>query len=231
MLARTVALVALVIALAVALLHACTLSARARVHRIAAVAAAESFDRALASAQSQIAGEIAAGADPRSLPPAMPAPAPSCASVRPDGTCALTVTVAIASTTTQRISGTTAGDDCTATCAQNLQGNDAVAEGRLSVRVTASASGPNGTVFASRDRYAIFRTTRTAPYASLIGMRDASGEGVAAGASEGDDAGTPALTTVDVRYVNAATGASMAGNAWRSGAWEHDDAGARAWEP
>lgn len=231
MLARTAAVVAFVVALAIALLHACALSARARVHRVAAGAAAESFDRALASVQMQIAGEIAAGADPRSLPPAMPSPAPSCASVRPDGTCALTVTVAIASTTTQPIPATTAGDDCTATCAHNLQGNDAVAEGRLSVRVTARASGSNGTVFASRDRFAIFRTTRTEPYASVIGMRDASGEGVAIGTSEGEDAGTPAFTTVDVRYVNAATGASMAGNAWRSGAWEHDDAGATAWEP
>jgi len=230
-LARTVVVVALVVALAVALLHACALSARARVHRVAASAAAASFDRALASVQAQIASEIAAGDDPRSLPSAMPTAAASCASVLPDGTCALTVTVTIASTTTQPISGSTAGDGCAATCAQDLQDNDAVAEGRLSVRVTSNASGPDGMVFSSRDRYAIFRTTRTAPYASLIGTRDASGEGIATGTSEGEDAGTPARTTVDVRYVNAATGASMEGNAWRSGAWQRDDASATAWEP
>jgi len=82
-----------------------------------------------------------------------------------------------------------------------------------------------------RDRYAIFRTTRTAPYASLIGMRDASGESVAQDASEGEDAGAPGVTTVDVRYVNATTGANVDGNAWRSGAWSHGDASATAWEP
>ena len=227
MLARTIVLVAFVIALAVALLHACALLARARVHRVAANAASTSFDRALAVVQGELASEIAAGGDPRSIAFVAPTPAPTCASAMADGTCALTVALAVASTTTQPIGPT--GDDCTPACARNLQGNDAVDEGRIAVRIRASASGRNGTVFSTRDRYAIFRTTRTAPYASLIGVRDASGEGVAIGTSEGEDAGTPALTTVDVRYVDAATGASMEGNAWRSGAWSRDDAGCAYW--
>ncbi|HEY8320354.1 MAG TPA: hypothetical protein VIG46_01005 [Candidatus Baltobacteraceae bacterium] len=229
MLLRTIALVAFVVALATALLHACAALARARVHRAAAIAAAAGFDRGLAAAQVAIATAIAGGDDPRSVAFVAPTPAPACASVAADGSCALTVAVAIASTTAQAVGSGSA--PCASACAWDLQGNDAVEEGRLALRVTASAVGPNGTIFSTRDRYALFRTTRVPPFASLIGERDATGEGVALGASEGEDAGTPALTTVDVRYVNGTTGASVEGNAWRSGAWEHDDAGATAWEP
>jgi len=230
MLLRTIVIVAFVIALATALLHASAALARARLHRAAAIAATAEFDRGLASAQVAIASAIAGGDDPRSVGFVAPTPAPSCADARSDGSCALTVSLAIASTTTQPV-GPAAGSDCAPACAYDLQGNDAVDEGRISLRVTATASGPEGTAFATRDRYAIYRTTRVPPYASLIGERDASAEGIATGTSEGEDAGTPSLTTVDVRYVDAGTGASIEGNAWRSGAWARDDASATAWEP
>ena len=229
MLLRTLVLMAFVVALAIALVHACAALARARVHRAASIAAAAGFDRGLAAVQVAIATAIARGDDPRTVAFVAPSPAPACASVAADGSCALTVAVAIASTTTQTIGS--GSEPCVAACARDLQGNDAVEEGRLAVRVTASAVGPNGTIFSTRDRYALFRTTRVPPFASLIGERDATGEGVALGASEGEDAGTPALTTVDVRYVDAETGAYVEGNAWRTGAWAHDDASATAWEP
>jgi hypothetical protein len=229
-LARTVVIVAFVVALASALLHATALLARARVHRVAVAAVATSFDVALAMTQAQLAGAIASGGDPRNLTLAMPSPKPSCASVRPDGTCALTIALTLASSATQTV-GAAESNDCTPQCASNLQGNDAVDEGRFALHISASAAGPNGTVFATRDRYAIFRTTRLAPYASLIGTRDASGESIAGGTSEGEDAGAPALTTVNVRYVDAATGASMEGNAWQSRGWANADASGTAWEP
>ena len=218
MLARTVVVIAFLVALAGALIHTCALMARARAHRIAATAVAASFDAALAATQAQLATAITSGGDPRALAIALPSPTPSCASVRADGTCALTVSAMLAATTTQPV-GDDASESCAPQCANDLQGNDAIDEGRFALRISASASGPTGMVFAMRDRYAIFRTTRVAPYASLIGMRDASGESIAAGTSEGEDAGAPALTTVDVRYVNAKTGASVAGNAWQSRGW------------
>lgn len=147
-----------------------------------------------------------------------------------DRTCALTIAVGFAPTTAQGIA-TASGSDCVPRCANNVQGNDAIDEGRFALRIDVRATGPSGTVFASRDRYAIFRTTRVAPFASLIGTRDAGGQSIAAGSSEGEDAGTPALTTVDVRYVNAATGAKMDGNAWQTRPWASSDASGTAWEP
>ena len=230
MLARSVVVLAFVVALATALVHSCAVLARARVHRIAATAVARSFDLALARTQAQLAGAIARGADPRTAAFVPTAFAPSCASARADGTCALTISTATAPTTTLAIASEPAGA-CLPLCANDLQGNDAIEEGRFALRISVRAIGGTGTSFATRDRYALFRTTRLPPYASLIGTRDASGESIVAGIGEGEDAGTPALTTVDVRYVNAATGASMEGNAWQTRPWANADAGATAWQP
>ncbi len=230
MLARAVVVIAFVGALATALLHTCALLARARVHHVAATAVAASFDAALASAQAGLAANIAAGGDPRGVGFVPPTPAPACASPGSEGACALTISVAFAATTVQGVA-TSGGGDCVPQCARDLQGNDAVDEGRFALRIEARADGPTGTVFASRDRYAIFRTMRVAPYASLIGTRDVGGESIAVDSSEGDDAGTPALTTIDVRYVNAATGAKMEGNAWQTRSWSSSDASGTAWEP
>ncbi len=63
----------------------------------------------------------------------------------------LSIAVAFAATTSQGIA-TSNGGDCVPQCANDLQGNDALDEGRFAVRIGASAIGPNGTVFASRDR-------------------------------------------------------------------------------
>lgn len=230
MLARAIVVIAFVVALATALVHACASLARARVHRIAATAVATSFDAALAAAQAELAAELAAGGDPRAIAFVPSTPPPTCARTLVDGTCVLTIVVAFAATTTTAIGSVRTGA-CVPQCAIDLQGNDAIEEGRFALRIDARASGPSGTVFASRDRYAVFRTTRIAPYASLIGTRDAAGESIAAGSSEGEDAGTPVLTTVDVRYVNAATGAKMDGNAWQTRSWASSDAGGTAWQP
>lgn len=103
-------------------------------------------------------------------------------------------------------------------------------EGRLALRIDACATGPSGAVFATRDRYDLPDDSGRA-YASMIGMRDAGDESIVAGSSEGEDAGTPALMTVDVRYANAATSAKMDGNAWQTRPWASSDASGTAWEP
>lgn len=165
MLARSLVIVAMIVALAGALLHAAALLARARVERAHERAASLAFDASLAQTKAAIAGALARGADPRAL-----------AVTLPPGAVAVPLV-----------------DD-----ARDLQSNDAVDEGRYAVRIR------DGT----RDRYAIFRVFRTPPYAMLAGIRDGT-----AAPQTGDDAGAES-TRVSVRYVDAVSGASFAGDAW-----------------
>jgi len=179
---RVLAVVALVAALAGALLHACALMARARLHRAAEHRATVAFDAELAQARAAIAAAVARGQDPRALAIALP-----------DG-----------------IDAVPFDDD-----ARNLQGNDAVAEGRYEVRIRTS----------TRDRYALFRTFRAPPYAMLAGIRDAT-----TGTATGDDAGA-IPTRIEVRYVNAATGATSSGDAWTQRAIANAGAASPRWDP
>lgn len=127
--------------------------------------------------------------------------------------------------------GSAPAQDCSPLCATNVQENDHVNEGRVTVRVRVVVAGADGTVFARRDRYALFRTLRVAPYATLVGERDAAGGTIASGAAEGDDAGIPAATTTNVRYVNARTGAQMDANAWAARGWSDSDNVSGTWDP
>jgi hypothetical protein len=228
---RTVFVVAFLVALAGVIVGATASLARAQVHRRAAIAADASFAQAVAATQAGIASAIAGGADSRNLTFVPPSTPPACAAVDAGGKCALNVTTSIDNTTTQPIATSADAAACTPLCAQNIQGNDAIGEGRLAVRVRAAVSGASGEIFAARDRYAIFRTLRLPPYAALIGTRDATSETIGIGNMEGADAGVPALSTIDVRYVNAATGASLDANAWQTRGWDAASRSGTAWEP
>jgi hypothetical protein len=111
-----------------------------------------------------------------------------------------------------------------------VQENDAISEGRIAVAIAVSVTGASGEVFAHRERDALFRTLRVPPYAALVGIKDATDEAIAAGASAGDDAGLPA-TVIDVRYVNAQTGASTDANVWQSRGWSDGSGTAPPWDP
>jgi len=251
MLIRTLFIVLLLATLGAAIVHSTASLARAEVHRRANIAADVAFNTAVVAIQASVVTAIAGGADPRALPTIVPTVAPTCAAPNTESTgvpnngaaCALTATTIIVPTTTQEIglspegSGSGSGNACAPLCAINAQENDAIAEGRLAVHITVAVSGGNGgnvgggEIFASRDRYAIFRTMRIPPYVTLAGTRDTTADAIAAGTSEGDDTGTPSLTTIGVRYVNASTGAGVDANAWQSRSWNNIDTSGTAWDP
>ncbi|HEY5256756.1 MAG TPA: hypothetical protein VIJ12_00050 [Candidatus Baltobacteraceae bacterium] len=230
MLLRALVVVALVSVLAATLLHACATLARARVHRIALAAAERTFALDLATIQRSLTTAIRDGADPRAVPIA-PSPLPPACALTHDSGCSLWASSRIAATTAVPIGeGVETTAPCRPRCADNLQGNDAVAEGRIGVAIDATVAGASGEVFARRRRFALFRTLRVPPYAALIGTRDATDESIARGGSTGDDAGLPA-TVVDVRYVDATTGATIDANAWQSRGWNDGGASAAGWDP
>jgi hypothetical protein len=251
MLIRTLFIVLLLATLGAAIVHSTASLARAEVHRRANIAADTAFNAAVVVVQASAVSAIAGGADPRALPTLIPAVAPTCAVATTESTgvpnngaaCALTTTTTIVPTTTQEIgispegSGGGSGSACAPLCAMNAQENDAIAEGRLAVHITVAVNGGSGgsagggEIFASRDRYAIFRTIRIPPYVTLAGTRDATADAIAGGTSEGDDTGTPSLTTISVRYVNASTGAGVDANAWQSRSWNNLDTSGTTWDP
>jgi hypothetical protein len=230
MLLRTLFSVALLTAVAGTMVHATVVLTAARVHRSAALAADRSLAQALAEVQSSIRTQVAAGADPRALKVVLP-PLQSCALRLATG-CALRVSTAITDTTLENMSAASPSlGACAPLCAMSLQENDAIAEGRSAVRIQVVVSGATAVTLAARDRYAVYRTFRVPPYAALAGVRDVGSDGIAIGSSEGDDGGSPIATTVNVRYLNAVTGASIDANAWSTRSWSDSDARRSGWDP
>ena len=230
MLLRTLVIVALIATLATAIAQACAALGRARVHRAAAVAADQAFAGALLTTENTISATIAGGADPRTVTIASSSAPATCALAGSTG-CALTVGTTIEATTASPV-GDAAEDaaTCQPQCADNVQENDAISEGRIAVAMHIAVTGASGETFAVRERDAIFRTLRVAPYVALIGTRDLTDESIAAGVDAGDDSGLPA-TVVNVRYVNARTGAGVNANAWQSRGWNDGSAGTSSWDP
>ncbi len=230
MLLRTVAIVALIAMLATTLAQACAALGRARIHRSAQRAADDAFSSTLMAAQNDIAVAIQAGADPRTLTIA-PTPAPSTCIAVGAAPCGFQVVAGITQTTAAPVGS--AAEDATACqpqCADDLQENDAIAEGRIAITILVSVRNASGERYAVRERDALFRTFRVAPYAALVGTRDETDEAIAPGASAGDDAGTP-QTVVNVRYVNANTGASTGADAWQSRGWNDGHVPTNGWDP
>jgi hypothetical protein len=227
---RTLFAVVLLTAVAGTIVHATAALAAARVHRAAALAADRFAAQALAEVQSTVGAQVAAGADPRAIKVVLP-PLQGCV-LRLSASCALRASAEISNTTLKGVSHTSSGlGACAPLCAISLQENDAVAEGRVAVRIRVTASGGTGVALAARDRYAVFRTFRVPPYAALAGIRDVGSDGIAIGSSEGDDSGAPIATTVNVRYVNATTGHGIDANAWSTRSWSDSDARGSAWDP
>lgn len=230
MLIRSVFCVALLCALGGVIVHAVGALADARMHRAASAAAARAFAGATAQIRDRVAAQIQAGADPRAIALQSFDVAPTCTSSDAAHACALSADAAVTGTLTSGI-GSANSATCAPLCAANVQENDSIDEGRFSARVRVTVTAADGTIYARRDRYALFRTMRVAPYAQLDGTRDATGATIAAGFAEGDDGGIPDATTANVRYVNAQTGATLDGNAWATRGWSNGDAVATGWDP
>lgn len=230
MLVRSIFCIALLCALGSVVVRAVATLADARMHRAASVAAQRAFSSATAQIRARIAAQIQAGSDPRSISLQGFDVAPACTASDAAHACALSAVASVASTLAGGI-GSTSAATCPPPCAANVQENDSVDEGRISARVHVTVSAADGTIYARRDRYAIFRTMRVAPYAQLGGTRDASDATISAGSAEGDDGGIPDATTANVRYVNARTGATLDGNAWATRSWSNGDAVPSGWAP
>ncbi len=230
MLIRAIFSIALLCALGGAIVHAVAALADARIHRSASTAADRSFAAAIAATRDRIAAQIQAGADPRAIALDAFDVAPTCTSSDTSHPCALAATASVSGTLTAGV-GTEPTQPCVPLCAANVQENDSVDEGRVAARIRATAAAADGTVYARRDRYVLFRALRVAPFAAEIGARDAVSDTIAAGAAEGDDAGIPEATTASVRYVNARSGAQMDGNAWAARGWSDTDSVAGGWDP
>jgi len=240
MLIRTFFMLAMICALATAMVHTTASLARADIHRRANIAADAAFAAAIFNFSLNAATAIASGSDPRTLPTITPPASPTCASTNTAGNCEFTATITTTSTTTQQVGiSPESSSTCAPLCAINAQENDAVSEGRIAAHIIVTITGGsgsngsigNGPLFATRNRYAIFRTIRILPYVTLIGIRDATTDTISTNSQEGDDTGMPSLTTINVVYKNANTGASMPGNAWQSRAWNDANAGIGNWEP
>ncbi len=189
------------------LLHAAAALALAAFHRQGVSAAQAAFVNAAQLAQSTIAGAMASGATP---PTVMPSPAPTCAASSDDA-CLMTSSVTLTEVTPAPSPCPSPG------CGTYLQGNDAIAEGRLAVAIDAVVTNAAGETIAARGGTVVFRTFRITPYAVPVGSLDATLDDLAGNA--GDEggivpAGPGAGTLIDVVYQNASSGATMPANVW-----------------
>ncbi len=221
--------IALIAVLAQTFVHGASALANAALHHRAVSIAHVQFKSAVASAQAAISQDIAAGKNPELA--TMPSPMPTCVLAESNG-CALSAQSAIAiATPAPPASGDCPNTDCTA----YLQGNDAVAEGRIYVNVATTVAAPNGAVIATHAGAVAFRTFDTQPYATIAGSLDSTQSDIAA-AHTGDDGGAAGGTTdgtlVHVQYLNASNpnAAPIPGDVWRAqrqnpaadaAAWEH----------
>lgn len=87
-----------------------------------------------------------------------------------------------------------------------LQSNAGVDEARVAISLRSVVTDATGRTIVVANRNALLRTFARPPYASYEG--DVESSGIA-------PSSTAAGTLVDVRYENAASGASMPGNIWR----------------
>ncbi|GAC1500542.1 MAG: hypothetical protein NVS1B14_04540 [Vulcanimicrobiaceae bacterium] len=222
---RTFFLASLIALLTTALLVVCAASARTvRDARLRAYIPL-GYQLALANLQQSIAADYVAGRPQHGLPFTRPRAVLN-ACVAADDPCRVRAT-AWAEFSTQTPPGTAA---CSAapSCAQNLQVQGAVAEGRASVHVIVEVMRGDGMLVLSRDKYVTLRTFAVSPYAAVIGERDgATAESAADG--EGDSAGL-STTRIAVKY-RAPGRADVPQNVWSTRGWTGGNAQRDRWSP
>ncbi len=252
---------ALVLALVVVLAGGAILESGAAMARVATHLAAErytqaGYERGLSALESSVANDIARGADPRTGPFAQPsAPAPQCAV--PGAPCSIELRESLAITTLAPVAASPAPaascDPAAPNCAEDLDENGGVREGRVSGAIAISVTGADGSTLLARVRTVTLRTFAVAPYAAITGTRDGSIDDAARATSEGDDGGiapptgpasacaTPvptasgapnaADTLIRIAYVNAASNACTDGTQMESGPWQNGNAQSPQWSP
>ncbi len=165
---------------------ALTLARTASLHA-ARAGARDALGAAPIAVQQIVASRLASGSDPL----ATIAPIVTCTAIGPNS-CALRATTTIA----LQASGTGA----------ILQSNAGVDEARVAISLRSVVTDSAGSTVVVANSTALLRTFARPPYASYEGDVESSGIAPSSRA---------AGTLVDVRYENAASGASMPGNIWR----------------
>lgn len=230
MLLRTLFVLTLFTVLGETLIHTVHALARASLHVRARSAVEAQLSVARSAAAGVLATAVAQGIDPAASPPPPPASKRACRLSTGEG-CAIYASAAAAFVPA---AATTPAACAAAACTVYEQANDAVAEGRIEVRIDASATSAQGEPLAARSERAVFRTMRVAPYVVLAGVADATTP-AASGTGEGDDAGavpngTAPGSLVDVLYQNSVTGATLPANVWRP-LVERPASASTAWAP
>ncbi|MGR4065259.1 MAG: hypothetical protein ACLQPV_07395 [Vulcanimicrobiaceae bacterium] len=156
----------------------------------------------VARIQSALADSLASGTSESRVPDES-----GCALVRADGACAIEVTAS------SRFDAAPGG--------ALLQQNDTVAEGRTAAVVDVVALGSSGQVLGERHGRIVFRTLHTPPWTLLSGNLDAAFDTANETNVPGDDGGmmpgtSSPGTLIDIVYQNAATGAEIPANVWRT---------------
>ena len=207
MLLRTIFMLALVAIAGEAIVHAPGALARAALHQRALDAARTALAAGVGEAQATIA--LALQANPGAAAVPLPMPLATCAYSDANG-CELRVQTVFATPTP---AAAPSPASCPQTdCVVMLQGNSAVAEARITWRITATVSAPAGAQLATRSAVAAFRTYGAPPYASLAGGVDASIDALMTG-GVADDAGSPS-SLITVQYAPSGGGAGTSGNVW-----------------
>lgn len=230
MLLRTLFVALLLTALAETAIHGAHALARATLHRQALLALHEEMSTAKTLARRSLAQAISAGADPRNV---LPTPLPM------QRTCRLRAASGCVVFTKSRVNFQPVADPPSPSpcpsdgCVIYEQNNDLVEEGRVAMRLSATAYDAGGAALAARAGRVTFRTMRVPPYVSFGADADASVAGAAGGT--GDDGGLAPSgnspgTLIEVRYENALTGARIPANAWRA-AVESTQPVRPAWPP
>jgi hypothetical protein len=219
MLLRTLFMLLLFATLAETVVHGVGALAQAALRREVLVAVHDQIATSTTLTREAIARAIAAGADPRAPNPEPPSPLPACRLRGREG-CAIEG-IATVSFDGAIDSPETPSPCPSAACTIYQQANDAVDEGLVDATIRAAAIAPSGATLASRAARVRFRTLGVAPFASLVGQADASLDAIAGGSGAGDDGGAAPNgaapgTFIDVLFENAATGATMPANVWRS---------------
>jgi hypothetical protein len=231
---RTLFLLLLIATLIETVVHGVHASVQAALRRQAAAAVRGQLETSTTLAREAVARAIETGGDPRDPQPVPPSPAPACRLHGPHG-CAIEGIARIEFRAEDGNNPGTPAPCPSPSCTAYLQGNDAVDEGRVAATIQAEAVTAGGAVLAARTVRVTFRTLREPPYAALAGQADESLEGASGTSGAGDDAGAAPNgaapgTLIDVLYENAATGATIPANVWRSRV-QSLGATPRAWSP
>jgi hypothetical protein len=168
-------------------LEAGFLATKAAAHDRATGYAEVGVGRAVADYTSYIQRYVRANGTEGVWPPPDASFYPQSACTPPASGCPFTVTtVARFSATSGGAGGGPSGTQSTATDEQRLW----LREHRISAAVEATVTGPGGDVQATRTRFVTMRVYATAPYATVVGVRDITSSAGGSVAAQGDSGGT-----------------------------------------